>query len=141
MHQFSGTEIYGSSHRKNLQQPLMTMVGWTTAGRHCHPANPPPTQYKPPRMSFTSPTRTLSITKTENQVTRPMGQNCTTAYAAAKNSYLTSTEKSTMTPHPQPTSYHYFQNYKNQEILSKCILIMLPALMLLPSVPQLIHHN
>jgi len=73
------------------------MAGLTTAGRQCHPTNPPPTRYKPPRMISASPSRNLLVTQTENQVSRPTGKNRTTTYVAATKPPSKSDEKSTMT--------------------------------------------
>jgi len=63
----------------------MTMAGLTIASRQCHLTNPPPTCYKPPRIISLSSSHNLAINKTENKVTRLIGQNHTTTYVAAIN--------------------------------------------------------
>jgi len=82
----------------------MTMVGLTMAGRHCHPTNPPPTRYKPPKMKSISQIGNSPINKSNKQITRPMGHHSTIAYVAVIRPPLKLDETSTMT-HPAPQKY------------------------------------
>jgi len=117
----------------------MTMAGLTTAGRQCHPTNPPPTWYKPCRIISVYTSRKFPITKTENQITRSTGQNRTTAHVAATNPPSTSGEKSTMTPN-EPYKLPIFpklqKSIKMKKMQSKYASTTVPSPSTLTHPPQ-----